>query len=119
VNKELKEKYNLKRGQLTAIGSDVNEVLAFHGTSQYVASSRKKWYTHAYRSLRASMEGIAKTGFLPPSQLPSLNVTEKTKSTIKKKKGKKATHFKAEELSITVLDDGFVYLRIVFSSCQR
>jgi len=98
VNKELKEKYNLKRGQLTAIGSDVNEVLAFHGTSQ------------------ASMEGIAKTGFLPPSQLPSLNVTEKTKSTIKKKKGKKATHFKAEELSITVLDDGFFGKGIYFST---
>lgn len=34
VNKDLKDKYNSKKSELTALGRDVNEVLAFHGTSR-------------------------------------------------------------------------------------
>jgi hypothetical protein len=122
VNRDLQEKYRAKKSELTAAGSDVNEVLAFHGTS------------------RPSIEGIAKTGFLPPTKLPSekdsnsgggggkkpakaaasykvvKNKKKKiTTTTSKSKNKKKVVVSEEEELDITVLDDGFFGKGIYFS----
>lgn len=122
VNRDLQEKYRAKKSELTAAGSDVNEVLAFHGTS------------------RPSIEGIAKTGFLPPTKLPSekdsnsggggkkpakaaasykvvKNKKKKITTTTSKSKNKKkvVVSEEEEELDITVLDDGFFGKGIYFS----
>jgi hypothetical protein len=87
-------------------------VLAFHGTS------------------RPSIEGITKTGFLPPTKLPSEKGSSSTKAQaykiVKNKKKKVTTTSKSkkkkiviseeeEELDITVLDDGFFGKGIYFS----
>lgn len=63
----------------------------------------------------ASVEGISKTGFLPPTKLPSENennskkvtkkITKSSKKTVMKKKNK-VILMEEDELDIKVLDDG-------------
>ncbi len=67
---------------------------------------------------RPSVEGISKTGFLPPSKLPTTDDKPKKKKKVAKSKkaSKKVTYKKnkkiiqeedEEELDITILDEGY------------